>query len=83
MLIGSAVAGVKGNLSDKAAVQKALEKADFKSVRGDFKFSSNHFPQQNFYMQEVVKVGDGYTQKTIATAEKDVPNPHASKCSMK
>ncbi len=83
MLIASGVAGVKGNLSDKAAVQKALEKADFKSVRGDFKFGSNHYPTQNFYMQEVVKNGDSYTQKTIATAEKNVPNPHASKCSMK
>ena len=83
MLIGSAVAGVKGNLADKAAVQKALEKADFKSVRGDFKFGSNHYPTQSFYMQEVVKSGESYTQKTIATAEKNVPNPHAKQCSMK
>jgi branched-chain amino acid transport system substrate-binding protein len=83
MLIASAVAGVKGNLGDKAAVQKALEKADFKSVRGDFKFGPNHYPTQNFYMQEVVKQGDAYTQKTTATAEKNVPNPHASQCSMK
>lgn len=83
MLIGSAVASVKGNLGDKVAVQKALEKADFKSVRGDFKFGTNHYPTQNFYMQEVVKEGDTYTQKTTATAEKNVPNPHASKCSMK
>jgi branched-chain amino acid transport system substrate-binding protein len=82
-LIASAVADVKGNLSDKAAVQKALEKANFKSVRGDFKFGPNHYPTQSFYIQEVVKEGDTYTQKTMATAEKDVPNPHASKCSMK
>jgi branched-chain amino acid transport system substrate-binding protein len=82
-LIASAVTAVKGNLSDKAAVQKALEKADFKSVRGDFKFGPNHYPTQNFYMQTVVKEGDTYTQKTTATAEKNVPNPHASKCSMK
>ena len=82
-LIASAVNAVKGNLSDKAAVQKALEKANFKSVRGDFKFGSNHYPTQNFYMQEVVKQGDTYTQKTMATAEKNVPNPHASQCHMK
>jgi branched-chain amino acid transport system substrate-binding protein len=83
MLIGSAVAAVKGNLSDKAAVQKALEKADFKSVRGDFKFGPNHYPTQSYYMQEVVKQGDTYTLKTMATAEKNVPNPHAAQCSMK
>ena len=83
MLIASAVAGVKGNLGDKAAVQKALEKADFKSVRGNFKFGANHYPTQNFYMQEVVKQGDGYTQKTVATAEENVVNRQAAKCSMK
>ncbi|HVV60805.1 MAG TPA: ABC transporter substrate-binding protein [Pseudolabrys sp.] len=82
-LIASAVAAVKGNLSDKAAVQKALEKADFKSVRGGFKFGPNHYPTQNYYMQTVVKEGDTYTQKTTATAEENQPNPHASKCSMK
>jgi len=82
-LIGSAVDAVKGNLSDKAAVQKALEKADFKSVRGDFKFGPNHYPTQSFYMQEVVKAGDSYTQKTMAVADKNVPNPHASQCHMK
>ena len=82
-LIASAVAATKGDLSDKAAVQKALEKADFKSVRGNFKFGTNHYPTQNYYMQEVVKEGDNYTQKTTATAEKDQPNPHAAKCAMK
>jgi branched-chain amino acid transport system substrate-binding protein len=82
-LIASAVAATKGNLSDKAAVQKALEKADFKSVRGAFKFGTNHYPTQNFYMQTVVKEGDTYTQKTTATAEENVVNPHAKQCSMK
>src|ERR1700681_3454308 len=53
-LIASAVAATKGNLSDKTAVQKAFEKADFKSVRGDFKFGNNHFPIQAFYLQDVV-----------------------------
>jgi branched-chain amino acid transport system substrate-binding protein len=82
-LIASAVAAVKGNLKDKKAVQAALEKADFKSVRGDFKFGPNHYPIQNFYMQEVVKKGDKYTIKTIATAIKNAQDVHHSKCSMK
>ncbi len=61
-----------GNLSDKAAVQKALKKADFKSVRGDFKFGNNHFPIQDFYLQDVVKEGKGdYVLKTVATIVKD------------
>ncbi len=74
MLIDSAVVATKGNLSDKNAVQKALEKADFKSVRGDFKFGNNHVPIQNFYLQDVVKDGEGdYVLKTTATIVKDYP----------
>src|SRR5882672_5501610 len=70
-LIASAVAATKGKLDDKDAVQKAMEKANFKSVRGDFKFGNNHIPIQNFYLQDVVKQGDDYMLKTVATIVKD------------
>src|SRR5471030_1514873 len=46
-LIASGVAAVKGKLDDKVALQKALEKANFKSVRGGFKFGNNHVPIQD------------------------------------
>jgi branched-chain amino acid transport system substrate-binding protein len=82
MLIGSAVTAVKGNLGDKKAVQAALEKADFKSVRGAFTFDKNHYPIQNFYMQEVVKNGDAYTLKTTATAVENGKNIHGAQCKM-
>lgn len=83
-LINSAVVATKGNLSDKAAVQKALQKADFKSVRGGFKFGNNHFPIQNFYLQDVVKGADGQLAlKTVATIVKDDQDRFASKCAMK
>ena len=48
-LIASAVDALHGKLSDKKAVEAALKKADFKSVRGGFKYGNNHFPIQNFY----------------------------------
>src|SRR6476620_5274088 len=84
MLIASAVAATKGNLSDKAAVQKALEKADFKSVRGGFKFGNNHIPIQNFYLQDVVKDAKGdFVLKTVATIVKDDQDRFHDKCSMK
>ena len=84
MLIASAVSAVKGNLSDKAAVQKALEKADFKSVRGGFKFGNNHFPIQNFYLQDVVKDAKGdFVLKTVATIVKDSQDNFHGKCPMK
>jgi len=83
-LINSAVVATKGNLSDKAAVQKALEKADFKSVRGGFKYGNNHFPIQNFYLQDVVKDAKGdYVLKTVATIVKDNQDDFHGKCPMK
>jgi branched-chain amino acid transport system substrate-binding protein len=83
-LINSAVVATKGNLSDKTAVQKAMEKADFKSVRGGFKFGNNHFPIQNFYLQDVVKDANGeLSLKTVATIVKDDQDRFASKCPMK
>jgi branched-chain amino acid transport system substrate-binding protein len=83
-LIASAVAGTKGNLSDKAAVQKAMEKADFKSVRGNFKYGNNHFPIQNFYLQEAVKDQEGnYALKTVATIVENDQDRFHDKCPMK
>jgi branched-chain amino acid transport system substrate-binding protein len=81
-LIASAVDAVHGNLADKAAVQKALEKANFKSVRGDFRFGNNHFPIQAFYLQDVVKTGDDYVLKTVATIVKDNQDLFHSQCKM-
>jgi branched-chain amino acid transport system substrate-binding protein len=83
-LIASAVSATKGKLDDKAAVQKALEKADFKSVRGGFKFGNNHFPIQNFYLQDVVKDAQGdFVLKTVATIVKDNQDSFHDKCPMK
>jgi branched-chain amino acid transport system substrate-binding protein len=53
MLIDSAVRKVKGNVEDKVAFRKALQAADFKSVRGAFKFNTNQFPIQDYYLRVV------------------------------
>ena len=83
-LIASAVAATKGNLSDKTAVQKAMEKADFKSVRGNFKYGNNHFPIQNFYLQEAVKDQEGnFALKTVATIVENDQDRFHDKCPMK
>jgi branched-chain amino acid transport system substrate-binding protein len=84
MLIASAVNALKGDISNKDKVRAELAKANFKSLRGDFKFNTNHFPIQNFYIQETVKDPDGkLTVKTIATAVKEGKDPYYQKCSMK
>ena len=83
-LINSAVVATKGNLSDKEALRKAMEKANFKSVRGGFKFGNNHMPIQNFYLQDVVKDAKGdFVLKTVATVVKDGQDDFHAKCPMK
>ncbi|WP_234679646.1 ABC transporter substrate-binding protein [Bradyrhizobium monzae] len=65
MLIDSAVKGVKGDLSNKDAVAAALKKADFTSLRGSFKFNTNGYPIQDFYLTKVAKRPDGKFQTEI------------------
>ena len=65
MLIDSAVKAVKGDLSNKDAVAAALKKADFTSLRGGFKFNTNGYPIQDFYLTKVAKRPDGKFQTEI------------------
>jgi branched-chain amino acid transport system substrate-binding protein len=84
LLANSAVAAVGGDLTRKAEMIKAMEKADFTSIRGAFRFGNNHFPIQNFYLQDVVKGADGApVLKTIATIVKDDQDTFHDKCQMK
>jgi branched-chain amino acid transport system substrate-binding protein len=84
LLIDSAVREVKGNLSDKDALRAAMKKADFKSLRGAFKFNNNNYPVQDFYLVKVAKRPDGKFETEI---EKKVfagyGDPYAKDCTMK
>jgi len=82
-LINSAVIAVNGDLSKKDEMRKEMEKADFKSVRGNFKFGNNHIPIQNFYLQDAVKQGDDYVLKTVATIVENDQDRFHDRCPMK
>ena len=83
-LINSAVVAVKGDLSNKDGMRAEMRKADYASVRGPYKYGNNHFPIQNFYLQDVVKDAEGnLTLKTVATIVKDSQDQHHQKCAMK
>lgn len=82
-LIDSAVRTVKGDLSDKAAVRKALEAANFDSVRGHFKFNKNHMPIHDIYMREVVTNDAGVvTNRTITKVVEKQQDPFVGDCKM-
>ncbi|MGA7483466.1 MAG: ABC transporter substrate-binding protein [Bradyrhizobium sp.] len=65
LLINSAVKALKGDLSNKEAVAAALKKADFTSLRGNFKFNVNGYPIQDFYLTKVAKRPDGKFETEI------------------
>jgi branched-chain amino acid transport system substrate-binding protein len=82
-MIDRAVAAVKGNLDDKKGMIAALEKADFPSVRGKFKYNTNHFPIENFYLLRIVKAEDGaYVRKIEKVVFADHADAYAGECKM-
>jgi len=83
-LINSAVVAVGGDTSKKDAMKAEMEKANFKSLRGAFKYGNNHIPIQNFYLQDVVKgAGGELSLKTVATIVTNDQDRFHDKCPMK
>jgi branched-chain amino acid transport system substrate-binding protein len=83
-LVNSAVVAVNGDLDKKDAMRAEMRKANYASVRGPYKYGNNHFPIQNFYLQDVVKDAQGnLTLKTVETIVKDSQDMFHGKCPMK
>jgi branched-chain amino acid transport system substrate-binding protein len=83
MLMDSAVRGVNGRIEDKEALRKALKAANFKSVRGPFRFNNNQYPIQNYYTRVVGKDAQGrITNRTLGMVFKDHGDAYASDCKM-
>ena len=84
LLIDGALKLTKGSTTDKKALQAALKKANFTSLRGGFKFNTNHYPIQDFYVTKVAKRADGKFQteivKKVLSNNADI---HAKDCPMK
>ncbi|UWQ64953.1 ABC transporter substrate-binding protein (plasmid) [Leisingera caerulea] len=72
----------KAEPGDQDAFRAALKAAEFASVRGSFKFGDNHHPIQDIYVREVIKEGDVFTNKIIATGLKDHADAYGGECKM-
>jgi len=78
-----AATAAKVSVKDADAFRAALAEAKFDSVRGKFKFNTNHHPIQDFYVREVYKDADGVlTNKIIATSFTDHTDAYAAECKM-
>ena len=82
-LMDAAVRDVKGNLGDKAALRKAIAAAKFDSVRGSFKFNTNGYPIQDYYLRVITKDAQGrITNRTLGTVFKNHADAYAGQCKM-
>jgi branched-chain amino acid transport system substrate-binding protein len=82
-LIDAAVRDVKGKTEDKDAVRKALQAARFESVRGAFKFNTNQYPVQSYYLREVVKDAQGrITNKMVGKVFESHADAYVGECKM-
>lgn len=84
LLIDAAVRRVKGNLDDKEALRSAIAAAEFKSVRGAFRFNRNQYPVQDYYLRVIEKDAKGrLTNRTVGTIFKDHSDAYVGECAMK
>ncbi len=83
-LIAAAVRDTGGRIEDKDAFRAALKAAKFESPRGQFRFNSNNYPIQDYYLREVVKDGAGrITNRTLGKVYADRADSFVARCKMK
>jgi len=83
MLIDAAMKAVGGDEKKRDALRAEFRKANFKSVRGKFKFNANHFPTQDFWVQRVEKNAQGKLYLKLGEiAQADVTDPYLPECKM-
>ena len=83
MLIDSALRAVDGHIERTDDFRHALEAAKFASVRGKFRFNTNHFPIQDLYLAQIERDKSGalvnaYRQRIA----EDHADSYAGQCKM-
>lgn len=77
-------AAAGGGLGDKDAFRSSLRKVEIETTRGGFRFNTNHFPIQDYYVRQVVKLEDGtLTNKVVGKVFEDHADAYAVECGMK
>ena len=72
-----------GGVKEQEALISAITAAPFESVRGDFRFNSNQFPIQDFYLVEGVRrTSKLFEMEAIARVFDDVGDAYSGSCRM-
>ena len=81
--LNAAATAVGGKIEDKAGFQKALETVKFESLRGNFRFNTNHYPIQDFYLTEIVKDARGRAVMQVRSKiDSDHQDAYVAQCKM-
>ncbi len=77
-------AGGAGGLAEPDAFRASLRKLDMPTTRGRFRFNTNHFPIQDYYVRQVVKLDDGtLTNRVVGKVFADHADAYAVDCRMR
>jgi branched-chain amino acid transport system substrate-binding protein len=84
LMMDAAVRDTRGELDNKDALRAALRKANFKSVRGEFRFGNNQFPIQDYYLRSIGKDAQGrITNRTLGKVFTNHQDAYAKQCTMR
>ena len=80
-LLDAALRKVGGKVEPSDAFRAALAAAQFDPVRGKFRFNTNRFPIQNFYLSKVERDRDGVLSNRLeSTIVEDHANSYVGAC---
>jgi branched-chain amino acid transport system substrate-binding protein len=83
-LIDSALRQTGGATADKDKLRAAMRKADFASPRGAFRFNTNGYPIQDFYVVKAAKRSDGlYETEIVQKIFENHGDAFAQECPLK
>lgn len=84
LVIDAALKAAGEQWTDKATLRKSFEGVSIETTRGPFRFNTNHFPVQDYYVRQVVKLDDGtLTNKLVGKVFEDHADAYATECGMK
>lgn len=83
-LLDAAMRTVKGNATDRKALTAAIKSAQFKSLRGNFKFGRNNFPIQDYHIFQLT-AGSGKPEFKLLAADvlKQHTDAYSELCKLK
>jgi len=84
MLLDAAIRTIDRKFNDDDALRGALRKVEFPSTRGGFRFDTNHFPIQSYWVRQAVHDQRGHVaNEQRGLLVRDARDGHANECAMR